>query len=102
MSRVVRYHPDARAEIIETFTYLTGESPQAAQRFIRRLVAFDEIVVEQPFMYRVVDDPIRVARMRPFRYGVYYRVDGDVVTVLACLHGSRDPGAIRGVLLGRR
>ena len=102
MSRVVRYHPDARVEIAEAFAYLNGESPQAAQRFIRRLAAFGEIVVEQPFMYRVVDDPIRVARLRPFQYGVYYRVDGETVTVLACLHGSRDPNAIRGALTSRR
>ncbi len=102
MSLVVRYHPDARAEIIEAFNYLSSESPQAAQRFIRRVAVFGELVVEQPFMYRIVDDPIRIARLRPFRYGVYYLVDGDTVTVLACLHGSRDPNAIRGVLVGRR
>ncbi len=81
---------------------LDRESPQAAQRFIRRLVAFGEIVVDQPNMYRVVDDPIRVSRLHPFQYGVYYRVDGETVTVLACLHGSRDPNAIRDVLAARR
>lgn len=102
MSRAIRYHPDARTEIVEAFNYLSRESPQAAHRFIRRLAAFGEIVVDQPFMYRLVDDPVRIARLRPFQYGVYCRVDGDIVTVLACLHGMRDPAAVEGILAGRR
>lgn len=101
MSRLVRYHPDARTEIAEAFAYLHADSPQAAQRFIRRLAAFGEIVAEQPFIYRVVDDPVRIAGLQPFRYGVYYRVDGDIITVLACLHGSRDPNALRSIVTGR-
>lgn len=101
MNRAVRYHADANTEIAEAFAYLSVDSPQAAHRFIRRLAAFGEIVAERPFLYRVVDDPIRIARLRPFRYGVYYLVDDDTVTILACLHGSRDPNAIRGILTSR-
>ena len=43
-----------------------------------------------PEMYGVVWQDVRAARLRRFRYLVYYVVLADRVEVLAVMHGARD------------
>ena len=46
-----------------------------------------------PEMYGVVWQDVRAARLKKFRYLVYYVVFADRAEVLAVLHGSRDASA---------
>lgn len=51
-----------------------------------------------PELYGAVWQDVRAARLRRFRYLVYYVIFGDRVEVLAVLHGARD----RSILTRRR
>ncbi len=44
-----------------------------------------------PELYGAVWEDVRAARVKPFRYVVYYVVFDDRVEVIAVLHGARDP-----------
>ena len=48
-------------------------------------------LAETPFLYQVVYRDVRRAIVHRFPYLIWYRVLGEVVTVLACTHGRQDP-----------
>ena len=50
---------------------------------------------DSPLIYPAVYQGIHRAVLRRFPYLVYFAVAGDVVTVLTCLHSSRDPLILR-------
>jgi toxin ParE1/3/4 len=52
-----------------------------------------ERIEAMPELYGVVWQDVRAARLRKFRYLVYYVVFADRVEVLAVMHASRDASA---------
>ncbi len=44
-----------------------------------------------PLRHPCVLDEIRRVRLKRFPYALFYRVTGDTVAVIACLHHRRDP-----------
>ena len=49
-------------------------------------------LAESPLIYQTVHRDVRRAVVHRFPYLIWYRVLGEVVTVLACTHGRQDPG----------
>jgi plasmid stabilization system protein ParE len=47
---------------------------------------------ETPLIYQIVHRDVRRAVIRRFPYLIWYRVLGELVTVLACTHAKQDPG----------
>ena len=52
-----------------------------------------ELIESAPELHRVVWENVRAARLRKFRYIVYYLIYEDRVEVLAVMHGARDSAA---------
>ncbi len=50
-----------------------------------------EKVVARPARYPVVHRETRRVLVHRFPYGIFYRVYGERVVVVACMHGRRDP-----------
>jgi plasmid stabilization system protein ParE len=48
-------------------------------------------IVAHPTTYPVTHREARRALLRRFPYAVFFRVYGETVVVLACMHGRRDP-----------
>ena len=67
---------------------LGSEFRTAVDELLRRLG-------DTPLLYPAVYQGLRRAVLRRFPYLVYFTVAGDIVTVLACLHSSRDPRLLR-------
>jgi toxin ParE1/3/4 len=44
-----------------------------------------------PHQFPIVLEDVHRARLRKFPYSLFYRVEIDVLEVIACFHGSRDP-----------
>lgn len=53
---------------------------------------------ESPLIYQIVHRDVRRAIVRRFPYLVWYRVVGEIVIVLACTYGGRDPEKIKARL----
>ncbi|HEX2884812.1 hypothetical protein [Vineibacter terrae] len=47
-----------------------------------------------PRIYQVVRHDIRRVHLKPFRYGLHFRIVSDRVIVIACQHSSRSPRSI--------
>lgn len=60
------------------------------KRFVARVRDVFERIELMPEMYAIVWQDVRAARLKTFRYLVYYVAFADRVEVMAVLHGSRD------------
>jgi plasmid stabilization system protein ParE len=83
--------PEAEAEIAAAQDWYDERIPGLGAEFIavvKRLIA---IIAENPFQYQIVWKNYRRAVLRRFPYLVIYVVSGDIIRVVACLHGQRDP-----------
>jgi plasmid stabilization system protein ParE len=90
MSLPVILRPAAVADIRDTRDALDGVQAGLGGQFVARVREVLERIEAMPEMYGTVWQDVRAARLKKFRYVVYYVVFADRVEVLAVLHGSRD------------
>jgi plasmid stabilization system protein ParE len=69
-----------------------------AAEFLQELSAVFVKLTESPLIYPVVYQDIRRVVLHRFPFLIWYRVEGETVTVLACTHGKADPDSIRSRL----
>jgi toxin ParE1/3/4 len=83
--------PAAEADILAAALWYQSRAPGLGGEFLRAIdVAFDEIE-RTPGRFPMIQMQCRRALVRRFPYGVYFVHAGDVVSVVACMHASRDP-----------
>ena len=85
--------PEAAADILATYDALEQSQTGLGGVFTSKVREVLERIESMPNMYGPVWHDVRAARLRKFRYLVYYIVLADRVEVLAVMHGSRDAGA---------
>jgi hypothetical protein len=62
------------------------------EEFLVALNATKHHVIEQPEAYPLLHRATRRALLpRRFPYGLFYRVYGDIIVIVACMHAKRDP-----------
>ena len=83
--------PAADADIQTTHDELEKVQGGLGDRFIASVRQVLERIEATPELYGIVWQDVRAARLRKFRYVVYYVAFADRVEVLAVLHGARNP-----------
>jgi len=91
MSLPLILRPEAEEDIQTTHDALEQVQTGLGRRFVARVREVFERVESMPELYGVVWEDIRAARVKQFRYVVYYMVFSDRIEVIAVLHGARDP-----------
>ena len=93
MSRPVILRPAADADIQATHDELEQVLAGLGGRFVARVREVLDRIEAMPEMYGLVWQDVRAARLKKFRYLIYYVVFSDRVEVLAVMHGSQDAPA---------
>ena len=81
----------ARAELIDAQDWYEGEATGLGRRFRQAIDAFAQRMSDNPQQFPVVFKNVRRALLRRFPYSLFFVVEGDDLTVIACFHASRDP-----------
>jgi plasmid stabilization system protein ParE len=96
-------HPEAAHDITEIWEYIVGENPPAAGRVrqdlfeaIRQLVEFPHSGLRRPDL---TARPLRFKRVRD--YLIAYAPDEQPLSVIAVVHGRRNPRVMAAILRGR-
>ena len=87
--------PAAASDIERAHAWYMAQRPQLASEFLDELQAAVDRVLERPLSFPVLHRDTRRVRLRRFPYGLFYRVLGDLIVVIACMHGRRSPRAWR-------
>ncbi len=91
MSLPVIVRPEAEADVQQVFAELEGVLAGTERRFLVRLQEVFERIEAMPQLHGIVWRDVRAARLKQFRYVVYFVPYSDRVEVLAVLHSARDP-----------
>ena len=91
MKRVV-VRRAAAADIEDAYEWYESQRPGLGEEFLAALKSTQSRVIEQPEACPVLHRGTRRALIpQRFPYGLFYRVHGDTIVVVACMHARRDP-----------
>jgi toxin ParE1/3/4 len=87
---MVRYTATARAELEEIFDRIESENPKAATAVAMGIRSAISRLQSFPRIGAPTDEPgIFIKIARPYRYLIFYRIDGDTVIVRNIRHPAR-------------
>lgn len=83
----------ARDDVIDAQHWYAERSLELGRRFRRALDRVVFAIAQNPSGFPLVwrNRVRRALLLDRFPYALYFTVDGDQVTVIACFHASRDP-----------
>ena len=81
----------AAADIDEAFLWYESQRPGLGEEFLAAVQSTSDSIAAHPAMYPVIHRDTRRALVQRFPYGTFDRVYGEVIVVVACMHGRRDP-----------
>ncbi|MFM9962480.1 MAG: type II toxin-antitoxin system RelE/ParE family toxin [Planctomycetaceae bacterium] len=93
----IAFHPEAAAEFEEALCWYSERSERAAKGFDEAVSKALRKMEQAPERWPLIDRRHRLIILeKPFPYHVVYRVDDDVLTVIAVAHHRRRPRYWRG------
>ena len=91
MKSIVHFRQDAETDVADAAAWYENQSDGLGAEFLDEILATCNIIAENPKMYPVLHRGTRRAVIHKFPFGVYYRVENDLVTIIGVMHASRDP-----------
>jgi plasmid stabilization system protein ParE len=79
------------ADIDAAFDWYETQRAGLGRQFNDALATAIERVSQHPLRYRMLTRDTRQILVRRFPYRLLYRVVGDALVIVACLHAGRDP-----------
>ena len=92
----VRFRSEAASDVVLAREWYDGQRPGLGDDFVRSFERVIGLVSEHPEAFPEIAVGLRRALLGRFPYAVYYRLDDDLVDVIACLHTRRSPSRWRG------
>ena len=89
----IRLRLAAAAEVEGARGWYDGQRVGLGDEFVEALEQAIELVGTFPDAFPEIANSYRRALLHRFPYSLYYRVERDVIDVVACLHASRSPEA---------
>jgi toxin ParE1/3/4 len=86
----------AKGDLRESFSWYEERQPGLGQSFLDSVDATLSTIREHPQIYPRVDPSIRRASIARFPFGIFYRIGGETIRVIAILHNARNPEHWRG------
>jgi plasmid stabilization system protein ParE len=88
---VVNFRQDAETDVADAAAWYENQSAGLGGEFLDEILATCNSIAENPQMYPILYRDTRRAVIHKFPFGLYYRVENNLVTIVAVMHGSRDP-----------
>ncbi len=85
------FHPEARVEFKEATLYYSEKSRSLGAAFYSEVEYAIEKIVDNPLLYRVIDEDVRRCLTRRFPYGILYCIEEHYILILTVMHCSREP-----------
>lgn len=98
--RRVGFRPAASADVEAAHAWYEEQRPGLGEEFLAAVDAAVASILTFPEANPVVHRGARRFLLERFPYGLYYRLSGEQVIIVACLHAARDPRVWRSRLDG--
>ena len=91
MSHEIRVRVRAQKDIESAARWYEAQRAGLGGEFMDEVGSAFSQIAENPKKYREIHRQTRRAMLQRFPFGVYYRIRGEVVSIIAVMHSSRDP-----------
>jgi toxin ParE1/3/4 len=91
MIRRILFRHTARRDFFDACEWYNQRRAGLGRRFEAAVEGTLEMISASPESFPMVHRDVRRALVRRFPYGLFYRIRGETIHVLAVLHGRRDP-----------
>lgn len=91
MTYAIRVRARARVDLDDISRWYESQRTGLGGRFVDEVETVFAHLSEQPFLYVEIYRGARRAVLQSFPFGVYYRVVGTVISLVAVMHSSRHP-----------
>ena len=88
----LQFHPEARLEALDAYSWYFDRSPRAAEGFQAELGRAGEAIQESPERFGNYLHGTRRYLMKRYTYLVVYRPTPNRIEIVAVAHGHRRPG----------
>ena len=88
--------PAAAADIEEAYRWYERQRVALGEEFLTAVDATLRDLAAYPLAYAVIHRETRRALLHRFPYAIFYRLYGETIIVLACMHGRRAPKRWKG------
>ena len=87
-----RFNRVAELEMLQAALRYEAQRPGLGAEFAREVDAGIKVILDAPERWPEVEPGVRKYRMNRFPYGLFYRVDGNEVEIVAVADLRRRPG----------
>ena len=91
MSFNATFRPEAEEDLLEAFHWYEEQNRGLGSEFFQSVEVCISNIQSNPEAYPIIYKTIRRALLRRFPFGIFYVVDKEVITIIACFHFRRDP-----------
>ena len=91
MSHEIRVRVRAQKDIEDAARWYEAQRTDLGGRFLDEIQSAFSLIAENPKLYPEIYRQTRRAMLQRFPFGVFYRMRGSVVSIIAVMHSSRDP-----------
>jgi len=91
LNYTIHIRPDAEIDIEEAAIWYEKQREGLGNEFLDEVQATLDIIEENPYLYAVVHRNTHRALIHRFPFGIFYRIEHNLLIVIAVLHGSRHP-----------
>jgi plasmid stabilization system protein ParE len=88
---IVHFRQDAETDVADAAAWYENQGAGLGAEFLDEVLAACNIIADNPQMYPVLHRGTRRAVIHKFPFGIHYRVENDLVTIIGVMHASRDP-----------
>jgi plasmid stabilization system protein ParE len=88
---VVNFQPDAETDVADAAAWYETQRQGLGAEFLDEVLSICDLIGENPEIFPVVHRNTRRAVIKKFPFGIYYRAENALVSIVAVMHGSRDP-----------
>jgi len=90
------FEPEAKAEFFDSIVWYEKQSPGLGKEFADEVLRAVDRAALQPERFRKMRSGAGVVRLKRFKaFSIYFAIRGDVFTVLAVFHASRNPAYLK-------
>ena len=91
----VRFRTEAATDVSLARDWYDAQSTGLGDSFVGSLEKTVDLIAALPEAFPEIAAGLRRALLARFLYALYYRLDGSIVDVIACLHSRQSPSRWR-------
>ena len=85
--------PETQLDIEDAFEWYSTQNPKLGSEFVRAIDSAISKIGTDPFAYPVIHRQTRRILLRRFPHRLFYTINQEqqIISIVGCFHGKRDP-----------